>query len=363
MRRLALPLLWLFCASLAACGGEGDSEAAVDLLPGEIGEETPLLRDDGTVAAHGWARGPLMQYDRSQIDPALAGSLREWEYYDIYTPEFSMGLTFTDLGSNTICIPTLEDYNSGIAHYAVILSNSAALDFPPTPFGDTHLEASGSTVDYRYAEGKRTVDVVSPQYEAHLELVDSPEAESVAVVHTFDEPGYFFYENKRLPMPAKGTVKVAGLTFEFAEGEAFGALDWGRGVWPSKVHWEWAHFQGVVGGREVGVNLGQVMEGHTNGTADAVLVDGVMHPVGRVPWSYDTTQTMEPWRFVSEEAGVDLKLTPVFDDPAVLPLGTLYSMTRSKAHGPLSGTVRLADGSTLEIDGLYGSAEVVEITW
>ena len=71
-------LLLTLAVGLALTGCETDGSAASD--PGEITEETPVLHTDGTVAAHGWARGPLMQYDRSLVQEARADGLREWEY-------------------------------------------------------------------------------------------------------------------------------------------------------------------------------------------------------------------------------------------------------------------------------------------
>ena len=89
------PILALMLTLLIG-GCQSNDENAAD--PGEITAETPLLNPDGTLAARGWARGPLMQYDRSLVRADQADGLREWEYYAVFTPDFAIGLTLADLG-------------------------------------------------------------------------------------------------------------------------------------------------------------------------------------------------------------------------------------------------------------------------
>lgn len=337
--------------------------------PGEITEETPLLNEQGVLAGHGWARGPLMQYDRARVQEERLEQLREWEYYAVFAPQFAIGLTLADLGLLSFSILTLEDYVTGEIHEAIMFEGSEALSFPMAPFGNTSFESSTGSVEYRFEGDHRTITVLagepgsSERMEAHVRLADSEAVESIAVSHAFDEPGEFFYENKRVSMPATGTVLVGDTTYDFGEGESFGVLDWGRGVWPEEVKWEWGHFAGMTDGRLVGVNLGTVNGDDSPGSADAVIVDEVLHKLPESTWDYDLDDIMEPWRFTSEDGAIDLALTPDFDDSTTLALGPPLTLTRWKVHGVLTGTVRLEDGSTLQIGGIRGAAEYVEIVW
>ncbi|MFW2390346.1 MAG: DUF2804 family protein, partial [Polyangiales bacterium] len=197
----------------------------------------------------------------------------------------------------------------------------------------------------------------------HLQLEDSRATESIAVTHRFEEPGQFFYENKRVSMPATGSVTVGDSTYTLAAGESFGVLDWGRGAWPGEVRWEWGHFAGLIDGVMVGVNMGTVNGDDSAGTADAVIVGEVLHKLSRSEWDYDLDDVMSPWTFGSEDGSIDLVLTPDFDDSTTLSLGPPYNLTRWKVHGEIAGTVRLADGSALQVQGIRGAAEYVEIVW
>lgn len=356
-------LVVAFGMTLVACKSENLAET------GEITEPTPLLNADGTVAAHGWARGPLMQYDRSLVQAEQLSALREWEYYAVFAPDFAIGLTLADLGLLSFAILTLEDYATGEVHDAILLGEAAALDFPPTPFGNTLFESPTGTIEYKFEEGMRTITVIAgadgsdERMEAHLQLSDSRATESIAVVHRFNDPGQFFYENKRVSMPATGTVQVGDATYTLPEGQSFGVLDWGRGAWPGEVRWEWGHFAGMIDGHMVGINMGTVNGDDTPGTADATIVDGLLHKLGRSDWEYDLEDVMAPWRFSSADGSIDLTLTPDFDDSTTLNLGPPYTLTRWKVHGEIEGTVRLDDGSLLQVQGIRGAAEYVEIIW
>ena len=258
---------------------------------------------------------------------------------------------------------------TGDIHSAIFFADPSALDFPPTPFGNTLFETTTGSVEYRFEDGLRSITVFSGQegaddrMEAHLELADSRATESIAVVHRFDEPGQFFYENKRVSMLATGSVRVGQTVYELPEGRSFGVLDWGRGAWPHDVHWEWGHFAGMTDGHMLGINLGTVFADDTPGTADAVIVDGVLHKISRSEWDYDLDDLMAPWRFTSTDERIDLTLTPDFDDSTTLSLGPAYTLTRWKVHGEIHGTVQLDDGSQLQVEGIRGAAEYVEIIW
>jgi hypothetical protein len=140
-------------------------------------------------------------------------------------------------------------------------------------------------------------------------------------------------------------------------------LDWGRGAWPGNVHWEWGHFSGITDGRMVGINMGTVFGDDSPGSADAIIVDGVLHKMEASRWEYDLEDLLSPWRFSTADGRLNLRLIPDFDDSTTLSLGPAYTLTRWKVHGEIEGSVTLDDGSQIQIDGIRGAAEYVEIIW
>ena len=70
---MSLPFAISLALTLSACSSSGSDAPSGE--PGEITGEVPLLAEDGTLAAHGWARGPLMQYDRALVQEARTDQL------------------------------------------------------------------------------------------------------------------------------------------------------------------------------------------------------------------------------------------------------------------------------------------------
>jgi hypothetical protein len=77
--------------------------------------------------------------------------------------------------------------------------------------------------------------------------------------------------------------------------------------------------------------------------------------IGLREWEY--------YAVFAPDFAIGLTLTPDFDDSTTLSLGPSYTLTRWKAHGEISGTVQLDDGSELRVAGIRGAAEYVEIIW
>lgn len=358
MRALAIVLL--------ACSGPAPGDAgAIDagpppLMEREITEPTPLL-DDGRVIAHGWARGPLMEYERAAVAPEHADRVREWEYYAIYAPRFAAAVTFTDVGIATIVTVSVQDYETGVVHNESLLGSAGELVLPSSVSGTIAFTTERGFAETELVDSTRHVrmGVGAGDADARVDLAIEEGGESVAVVHLFSPEGLFFYENKRVGLAATGTIRVGASAWTL-EG-AYAVIDWGRGAWPPEVQWDWAAASGTSGGRRVGINLGTVHGDDSRGTADAIVVDGVLHKLGRVAWSYDRAALDRPWRFTNDR--VDLTLAPDFDESGGFELGRRYAMTTLKMHGTFSGSVVLDDGTTLSVEGVRGAAEHVEIRW
>jgi hypothetical protein len=95
-------------------------------------------------------------------------------------------------------------------------------------------------------------------------------------------------------------------------GEAFGCLDYGRGVWPARTLWNWGSGAGRVDGRLIGLQLGGRWTVGTGMTENAVLVDGRIDPIAsELIWEYDLAEIRRPWRvFTAGSPRVDLTFTP-----------------------------------------------------
>jgi hypothetical protein len=143
---------------------------------------------------------------------------------------------------------------------------------------------------------------------------------------------------------------------------ATAVMDWGRGAWPSQVMWRWASGSGTVGGQPFAFNFGNGFGDPAAATENFIQVGDVPYKLGAVEWTYSADDPMQPWTFRSDDGAVNLGREPIAPDTGGLDLGSKYEHVH-KAYGTYSGTVTLAGGKTLSIDGILGAAEQVDISW
>jgi hypothetical protein len=93
-----------------------------------------------------------------------------------------------------------------------------------------------------------------------------------------------------------------------------------------------------------------------------LVIEGRATKLGVVNWSYDRDHPGAPWRFQSPDGAVDLTLTPVRPLTGGINLVLKYSVL-TKAHGGLTGTLRLPDGTVLQVDTPTAFAEEMQIRW
>lgn len=357
---------------LAACGEtEGPRWPAYGT---EHREAVAILDAQGLVAARGWARRPLFAFDREAVPDPRAGRIREWDFYAIHTPGFSVMVTLAEIrfeqaGHFAVATVSVHDFATRERFDGQLLlpESSDLLDLLPTSGGNYRVESGAHFLAYEGGAGGRVIRFSLPMAEpagATLSgsfTIELPDDESIALVTPWAEPGYFFYENKVLAMPVTGAVGAGERRWEVPPGASFAIMDWVRAVVGHTIDWTWATGVGVIDGRRVGLNLGSVFGDETDGTPDAVILDGVMHKLPPVSW--DTSDAEGRWRFTSDDGRVDLALVPNgYRETQDLDLG-FYKTTLDKPCGTWSGTVVLDSGEVLDVDGLLAAAERVHTEW
>lgn len=368
-RRPAEPLralgVCLLCIPWLSVGAQGEASGGPRLYTDwEISARTPLLDADGGLAAWGWARHPLMEFDRRSIPASSASRLKEWDFYAISSSECYLELTLANIAWAVLASVTLIDYQSKETNSNLYVGfNAKELILPPDPYGSISYDKSRRHVSFRFSEKGRTLTFdfpetlfIGPHMCGEIQIQDGPQQESLATAMPFDAPGTFFYTNKRVALPASGKIEVADKTHSFRPGHSFAVLDWGRGVWPAEFEWGWAVGAGTVGGKYVGFNIGFGDEDNSRASGNSVVYDGVLHKLGAINWTWRKDDLMHAWHFKSEDNRFDVVLEPSFDQSGEIDLGK-YRSKIDKVHGTASGRIVLDDGTVLEITGLMGFAE------
>ena len=250
----------------------------------EITEPAPLLNPDGTLAARGWARSALMEYNPEFIRRENLWQKKEWDHYTITTPQFTMAVNIADIFKIvTFASVELIDFQTGKMVSALDILVSSQDILPLTPYNPVHYEHGSNFMSFEFDRDKRTIDfhfdrnIFGPEWDCHVVLAQDPEDENIAVAAPFDDLEHFFYENKILGMRASGEVTVDGRTYNFDPSDSFGVLDWGRGVWPHSNEWHWGVASGYLDGDVIGFNLGDGYSDDSMGTVNVQFAGSKVH--------------------------------------------------------------------------------------
>ncbi len=337
----------------------------------------PLLNEAGTLVQAGYATAPVLQYDRAAI-AAPNWRIKEWDYYLINDDSYAVAFTVSDLGYLSLASISLMDFGAG-----TFITKSTMGAFPMGRLGLPNTSSEGVTrfadkkaqITYEVAGGLRRLHGVFGDFKdgqpIEIEAVLSGEPQDSMVIATpwAEDPKAFYYNQKIVGMDAVGGFTVGDLHHDFREGESFGLLDWGRGVWTYDNIWYWAVAQGWQQGHRLALNLGYGFGDTSAASENMVFVDGVAHKLGRVDFGIPEPNPtakrigaryalMEPWHMTDDEGRFDLVFTPQIDRCDLTDLKLIVT-DQHQVFGLLNGHVILDDGTRFEVCDLRGAAEAV----
>ena len=342
-----------------------------------ITQAGPLHDEQGHLAQRGWATELLLEYDRTRIKASKL-RIKEWDYYLVNDDDYAVAFTIGDMGYAAMVSASLLDFKE-----KTFITQSTLGILPLGKLGLPASSAAGTTaysdkrVDMRFevAGGLRRLHVVFRDFsdgqtlEAEIVLDREPCDTMVIATPWAEDERAFYYNQKILAMRAIGRFSVGELAHDFHDGDSFGLLDWGRGVWTHDNTWYWSAAQGMQAGHVFGFNLGYGFGDTTAASENMLFVDGVCHKLGRVDFGIpvrdaqaarvgDRYDVMQPWHLTDDEGRLDLTFTPDIDRCDYMDLKLIIS-DQHQVFGLFNGMVVLDDGSQLRIENLRAFAEAV----
>ena len=337
----------------------------------EITEASELLDDEGDLVQRGWARKPLLAYDRARVH-APWYRIKEWDYYAVLRPEYGVALTYADLGYLGLISAVWLDFAEATFHQEdkILLLPRGKMGLPSSSEeGDIVYESKSVQLKFLKKGGERRIIVSWPRFNkgrglsVDLTLRQDPDMDSMVIVIPFKKPRYFYYNRKINCMPAEGVVVVGGEEKRFDERDSFGVLDWGRGVWPYESEWYWGSLSTRLSdGRLFGFNIGYGFGDTSAATENIVFLDGRGHKLDQVTFHFDPKNYMKPWRFTSNDDRFEMTMQPILDRHSKANLGIVKSV-QHQVFGKFTGRAVLDDGSEVKIKDAVGFAEHVFNRW
>lgn len=339
----------------------------------ELLERSSLLDDRGNLVQVGWARQPLLDCNLEDarfysFRPFQRFRIKRWDYYGVTTPTHFFSFTLADLGYAGQVFAYVVDFEAGTYYeetLTVPLGRGIVLPRNSTE-GTSAYEGRVRLVFHAQPSGRR-LSVEWPGFDgkglaAELFLHLPPDHESMTIVIPIG--GKRFYYNRKVNcMPAEGWVTFDGRRMEITPDRCLGNLDWGRGVWEYRSFWVWASASGFLAdGRRVGLNLGFGFGDTSAATENGLILEGRVHKLAQVDFTYDPGDFMKPWRMRSPDGRLDLEFVPFLERVAA----TNLLLVASEVHqmfGRYHGTVQADDGERIGLDGLVGFAEEHHALW
>jgi hypothetical protein len=334
------------------------------MLQNLITEQGPVLNRDGSPVA-GYSTSELLRYDRSAIR-ARPWRIKEWDFYQVSDGEKCLQFTLGHAAYVGQVCAMLFDFKAG---QKIALKSKLI----PLPFGSMHLPASAEqdgVVEYdrggmqmRFVTtGKgRALYCKCEDFEANIRL-ERQNPHSIVINIPFDQsPKQFYYNHKINCMSAQGKVRVGEQEYEFDPQNAFGLLDWGRGVWPFSNEWFWSNGTGRVDGEIFGFNLGCGFGNTSKATENILFYQNNAHKLGKVSIIHKPDY-LQPWRLTDDEGRLDLTLTPLYDRTTKDKILFIDNCCH-QVFGLFSGHAVLDDGRVLEVKNLAAFAEHAINNW
>ncbi len=333
----------------------------------EITRATLLCDSNGNLnpEAAGWSRFPVYTSN-------LKGHFlrkKKWNYWCIISDKYLYSITISDTdylglvfvyymdfetgeyGEDTLIIPIGKGIKMGerMNDAAEYISSKAKVKFTYT--GNT-IQLS---TNWKNIQGK--------SLESEITITVPPNHETLNVVVPWSET-LFQYTSKQHCLPAKGYFKVNGKEFRFTDDDAFACQDFGRGVWPYSISWNWGAFSARANRQTIGFNSGNKWTDGTGITENSVCIDGRLYKITcPLNWQYNNKNFMEPWHISGSCADIEVNLsfTPFFDRSAKTNLLLLKSILH-QCFGKYNGTITV-DGTAFKIENVTGWAEEHIARW
>ncbi|MFO7798078.1 MAG: DUF2804 domain-containing protein [Promethearchaeati archaeon] len=340
----------------------------------EITESSKLFKEDGSLVKTGWARKPLLKYNKEDIGKSW-WRIKEWDHYSVLNKDFGFQLTIGDIGYLTQMSYVWLDFNkreredvSTMKFFtkSKILPLSSVKDslteFPTDKFKAT-IEKKGN---------KRILTIDDPNFlekgiKGTIILEDKPDWDNTVIVTGYEKPKLFYYNHKINMMPAEGTLKIGAQDYTFTPDKSFGLMDWGRGIWPYNTHWLWGSACGMVDNIPVAFNIGYGFgqvgseEGATH-TENIVFYNGKAHKLDEITFHHENRDPTKPWKFTSNDGRFNMVLEPLIPHREKLNFG-IIKLDSSLLHGVYSGDIILDDGTKIHIENMLGHAEDIYWKW
>lgn len=333
----------------------------------EVVEPIDLCKSNGELnqSCIGWARKPLFNCNLSGHWPRK----KKWNYWCTTNDECLFSATISDIDyAGMVFIYFLDFKTKKFIEKTITTLFGKGCEMPNNVNETVIFKNSDLALSLLHEQNGTHIVAVCKDFggyplEADI-LVSPPEGnETLNVVIPWNKKTFQF-TSKQEGLPSSGSLRVGDFHYNFQSDKTFSCLDFGRGIWPYKISWNWATASGMVNGRRIGLNLGAKWTDNTGLTENGVFVDGKLTKISEdVSFEYDAQNIMNTWKIKSSKTdSVNLEFLPFYERIAKSNLIIITSEVHQMV-GHFSGYIKTEDGEVIKIENLLGCAESHIAKW
>lgn len=328
-----------------------------------------LLDENGELIEKGYNEDLIRTYDKKDVN-VKGLRLKEWDYYYIGNNKHGVALTVADNSYMWLASVTVLDFEKKTYHtFSKMGIPFKKLNLPnSSKMGDLVFTRKGFSFKFLHENGHRRllVDVNKFQgskFSLDVVLKENPNT-SIVIATPFDKPKHFYYNHKINLMTVEGSFRIG--TSIYPLDNAYGTLDWGRGVWTYKNTWYWSSASGTQNGKPIGFNLGYGFGDTKNASENMFYYDSINYKFQDIefviPKDSGKDKFMMPWVLKSKTEDIYLDFTPVVDRNSNSNVLVIKSI-QHQVFGYFNGYFILPSGTKVEVNNLFGFAEKVVNNW
>ncbi|MHA2391972.1 MAG: DUF2804 domain-containing protein [Promethearchaeota archaeon] len=336
----------------------------------EITEVSNLFNNDGSLVQRGWARKPILNYNKASIGKGWL-RIKEWDHYSILNKDFGFQLTIGDIGYLTQMSYVWLDFRKKNRDGKVLFkffTKSKILPLNSLEDSEIIFPTKKFSASLKKEKYKRIISIEDPNFQdkgmkGEIILDDNPKMDNTVVVTGYKEdPKRFYYNHKINYMPANGSIQIGEKEYTFNPETSFGLMDWGRGIWPYHTHWLWGSACGIIDGVPVAFNIGYGFGDLSTHTENIIFYDGKAHKIDEVVFHHEDRDPTKPWKFTSNNDRFNMVLDPIIPHREKINFGLIY-LNSSLLHGLYSGDLVLDNGEKIRVREMLGHAEDIYWRW
>ncbi|WCL50362.1 DUF2804 domain-containing protein [Leptospira sp. GIMC2001] len=353
----------------------------------EIKETISLCSPNGNLnrEAIGWARKPLF------IPNLKNHFLRKklWNYWCVTGPEGMFSITISDVDYAGLAFVYYLDYSTGIFQEATeMIAFPLGKSLPQSISDNASFETPNVKVDFQNFEGGTEVrlnvlwkNFHGKKLNAEFIISYPPNHDTLNVVVPWSD-SKFQYTSKQNCLPARGFVQIEPIDdsskqnnntqtigeikpfrLEFKTEDSFACADYGRGVWPYSISWNWGSFSTRAGSDTIGLNMGGQWTDGTGISENGYVINGNLTKITEpLQWIYDKKNYKNKWIMKTLESdSIELEFEPFYVRRALSNFIVIFSEV-FQCFGRYNGVIRTKT-QNYKIENVIGWAEDHKARW